>query len=345
MEKSSSKLIAVLAVIAIGSFGYLGWKVWRRSHPGKPPQEGLPLEKLLEIDKTNLTKPGASPDEVYAALLRLGRFKDPSIPQEAFQRISDSNPMVRAAAADGIGWYDDEEALPTIKKGLKDDDRTARMGAIRGLGHQSSSERIQILKQFLQQSHLDDQEKVAALENLARISSASEKRELVGRLLAMANSGESQEQTDAALRAASILPEDTRVVQMLKTKLRAGKNERVMTLAIRHLASLHDPEVREGLSVFARVSSIPIRLSAVQALHEACPKDRWEILSTLMQSETETVVMNAAVREAGLIEGPQAREFLKKQISSGKLKGESEDTAQNALDQLEKTQRPSTCKE
>src|SRR5690606_8827480 len=125
-----------------------------------------------EIEKSDLELLGrddALSHEVYAALLRQGRRKVEDVRKEALRRKGHAEPVVRAGAAEALGFFGDSESFAVVRALLDDPDASVRVRALEGMGNLEDPSRAVWVLEYLRRPGVGTEEKVSAYSSLLRL--------------------------------------------------------------------------------------------------------------------------------------------------------------------------------
>lgn len=331
---------------------FAAWIVLKKSNRNNIESD---FKKQVAHDAEMIRKEGPKNESEYAgALIRLGSMKDAKARTQAITDAHSNSQAIKSAAANALGFFDDDEAIATLSQLTEDPDTQVRIQAYRALGNHSSEKRHSILQNSLTRTHLEVDEKVAIYQGLSR-GPISEKLRNSGLqdLLKYANNlNEPYGSSIRALIAAiSLAPKNPQLIEFLRRNLKPTGNFNLSVFAVRHLSAIADPWLRDHLNELISTKDIPLRIATVQSIHLVCPKDRWAILESLMKTEKEdTNFIKVMIEEISLMPGEDATRLLKR-IADQKLttnpelnaylqKANQKVSAQNAkdpCDPLEKT--------
>lgn len=302
-------IFAALVIVTAAAFYFLQ----NRSTEVAVPEGQIMTEELqLQQDREALKNPNATPNQIYGAMIRLAQKNEEVAHDEALKRSSDTNPFLRGGAAQALGHFDDEASKDALKKLLNDNEKSVRLFAVQGLGTKTDSLHEQELQQLLKSSQLDPMMEVEIYTSLLKTGSDETKQQALTNLLRIAKAGEDDVNTEASQRLITYAPDNEQVLDVIRRKISAAKNERVTAVGTRYLSSRNDPWVRPILKTLSNHSSPTVRSAVIQSLHRVCPADRWEILDSMLAKETDNTVLKLILEEPMYLMGERAKAFVDK---------------------------------
>ncbi len=332
-------------LIAIALAGY-GLGLFGKKDPREAAREQR--EELLETDRENLARAGASEEEVRMALMRLASARDPGVLEQALKRAKDPSPLVRSAVAYALGRFPEPRSIDVLKALITDESIDVRRDAIRSLGTRPDDERRKFLEALKNRKGQSPSEKLAVWEVLVRGDAQGKyKAEALDELLALARSGEGGLGTQAMALLASRYRGEPRVVALLKERLQSAPDLGEKAMALNYLVVMRDPWTLANFRKLSIDSSNPeLQILGVQLLGRACPQALWEILDEKFSgADASPQIQSAAMGALSSIGGQKAAELFEKWKSQGKLKNPALRPLVDAVaERLERTQgRPGRC--
>lgn len=311
MNKKSLIFVIVFVLLAAGLY------FWQSSEPQpvSMPNDVMTEEAQLKLDREHLTSLAATPHQKYGAMIRLAQRHEDAARAEALRQVTSPNALLRGGAAQALGYFDDAPSLEALKNLLNDKEKSVRLFAIQGLGHSTESLREQELLAVLENPNLDLEMQVEVDASLLN-ASKGQNQEAITRLLETARAGDGPANTEAAQRLVTLVPDDPRVLDMIRRKISAAKNERITALGTRYLSSRTDPWIRDVLKILSTHPSPSVRAAVIQSLHRVCPADRWAILDEFLASEQDEPTMKLVLEEPRYLRGKPAVQFLKKALAT-----------------------------
>jgi HEAT repeat protein len=305
-------VLVVILVIAAGAWFYL------KNKPAKTEVTGNQIvteEMQLEQDRDALSSSSSTPNQIYGAMIRLAQRKEDVARDAALKRATDENAFLRGGAAQALGFFDDNESKAALKELLNDKEVSVRRFAIQGLGAKTEGQSEQELRALLSASP-DPMTEVEIYTSLYKAGSEQAKEDALGNLLRIAGAGEDEANTEAAQRLVTIAPDNNRVLDLIRKKISAAKNERLTAVGTRYLSARNDPWIRPVLKILMTHPSAIVRSAVVQSIHRVCPPDRWEILDKMMAREEDLNIQKLILEEPIYLGGAKAKSFLEKALSA-----------------------------
>jgi HEAT repeat protein len=343
MNKSISIVIGVLIVLGLVAGGLL------LSSKQKPPaakvaKDGVMTEDMqLEADRAALASSSSTPTQIYGAMIRLAQKQEKIAHDEALKQAKSENSLLRGGAAQALGYFDDEESMGALKTLLSDKEKSVRLFAVQGLGQKSAKLRESELEALLKSEDLDPEMKVEIQSSLLKAGSETAQASAKEALLSIAKEGEENVNTEAAQRLVTIIPEDTQVIDLMRRKISAAKNERLTAVGTRYLSARGDPWIRDVLKTLSHHPSPMVRAAVIQSLHRVCPKDRWELLNGFLEKEQDPSTMRLALEEPMFLLGQPAVTFLEKAVASKTLTSDQVKIAEESLKKVKASSGPELC--
>ncbi len=312
-HKTLGLTLVILVIAAAAAWFFLKNKT---AKPEVASNQIVTEEMQLEQDRDALRSSSATPNQVYGAMIRLAQKNEDMARDAALKRATDENAFLRGGAAQALGHFDDNESKETLKTLLSDKESSVRLFAIQGLGAKTDNLREQELRALLSSPELFPMMEVEIYTSLLKSGSEQTKDEALGALLRIASQGEEETHTEAAQRLITLAPENNRVLDLIRKKISAAKNERLTAVGTRYLSSRNDPWIRPILKTLSTHPSAMVRSAVVQSIHRVCPSDRWEILEKMLAREEDLNVQKLILEEPMYLMGDQAKAFLSKAASS-----------------------------
>jgi HEAT repeat protein len=342
--------IALVLVAAVLASVFLFRSVYRSKNAPKAGS-GLPLDSYTEELQKNRADlktylGGGKVDDalVYRAVIQLGEVKD-SVALEAALKLKDSSSRYfREGAAQSLGYYETSEAESALKTLTTDKEPSVRAFAIQALGRSSSDDRRQELDSLQEKGGLTDEELIALNDGKYKSAKTNEEREAVLVNLAKLTSGKKTSlSSQAALKMVELAPESPHTREVLHRKVSENSDTAVMGTGIRTLASQRDPWISPKLEALSSHESPIVRKAAVQSLHRICPPNRWAILSSVAQHETDPSVIEVVIDEALLIPEKNIETFLEALSDLPLVKKYEAKQAEAALKRVRTEKIPNAC--
>jgi len=331
--------IILASMIFVGVL-LIGFAVWKGMDD--EPVKETKLGKGLAADREILENPNAKDRDIYLALLRLGKKRDPFALEQALQRAASTSNLIRSACAEAAGNFESTDAMSLIEKMMDDPERTVRLRAIRGLGFRRGENRKQMLEHLLDREISLD-EKVEAYAALARISPGEEGGSLaIEELVAMASEGSGPKNSRAAFKAASIAPRDERVIGMLKEKVEK-QDGAVMVTGIKHLSAVGNGWIRTKLPELAAHQSPSIRVAVIDSIPMACPKAAMHLVEVIVKDSQDPIVLRSGINSFISLGGGKAEVNLELLINSGLLTKDLMKIAQRGLSNIRRFPQKGAC--
>lgn len=273
--------------------------------------------KQIAHDAEILRKEGPKNESEYAgALIRLGSMKDKNALTKAIFDARSNSQALKSAAANALGFFDDSDATSTLSKLSEDPDTQVRIQAFRALGNHYSEIRYSILQNSLSRNQLEIDEKVAIYQGLSK-GPISEKLRATGIQDLLKYASSSNEPSGASIRAliaaVSLAPKNQQLIEFLRKNSKPAGNLNLSVFAVRHLSAIGDPWLKDHLNDLITTQDLPLRIATLQSIHLVCPRDRWEIIESLMKTGKEDVnFVKAVIEEISTMPGEDAARFIKR---------------------------------
>ncbi len=327
----------VVALIVLGALVGIGVYFSKNKVEPAPKTPQVMTEELQrKMDLDTLSKSSSPPGQRYGAMIRLAQKQEEVARTEALKSATDKNGLLRGGAAQALGYFKDEEAIATLKKLLTDEQKSVRLFAVQGLGQRTDTLRNEELSGLLKDPNLDDEMRVEIYSSQLKAATTPQQKEAaIGNLLTIAKAGEEQVNNEATQRLVTFAPDDPKVVDLLRRKISAAKNERATAVGIRYLSSKNDPWIRDILKSLASHPSPMVRAAVIQSLHRVCPADRWKILDGFLANEKDQPTMKLALEEPMFLMGEPAKEFLKKAMASNNVSADMKVVAKDTMTKVE----------
>jgi HEAT repeat protein len=340
---------ALQLVLQVSGAALAGLVVAAILHPlihhksNRPMTAAERVELNREHDREVLDMRNPDKADMYGALVRLSQNKEERARHEGLVRANDPSPLVRAGAANGLGYFDDKQSLAALAKLAEDPDENVRIQAMIGLGHSQSAEREALLEKNVGSRSAGPAEIVAAWSSMLTAAPGAVKQDTaLGILVELAQSPKipRNQQVIAAMRALSSSPHDKRVIEMLRNFVSKGDNPAVVPVAIRQLASIRDEGLMKAFPKLAQNREVQVRLAAIQSLRFACYPHRISLLNDVIRRDDNRMMVQAAIRELTAMPGPEAEKTLQKVVDDGVLKDHDEDyrAARNAIVEVKRAE-------
>jgi HEAT repeat protein len=279
------------------------------------------FERVLRQDRKVLKDKNSSASDIYSALLRLATESDPLARAECLTRINSASSLIRAGAANALGFFEDDKSLAAIKTLLSDPEPSVRIQAITGLGHRNNPVRETLVFEVLKRKNLLEEEREVALSVLIQVAhSVESRRKAIQELVsAVQNQVTPKAKAAAAAKALAVAPREPLVLKMLEETLNAGNTPDLQSAGIRHLAAVGSPWLRANITRFSSSQNVETRLAVVQSLHAVCPESRFEILQRVFEKDKDINVRSAAFNELEYLLGEASVSFLEKLVQNKNL--------------------------
>lgn len=300
-----------------------------------PRNQVMTEEMQLQLDREALKNSNSTPNQIYGAMIRLAQKNEDVARNEALKRSSDTNPFLRGGAAQTLGHFDDADSKEALKKLLIDNEKSVRLFAIQGLGTKPDSLHEQELQQLLKSSELDPMMEVEIYTSLLKSGGDSAKQQALTNLLRIARAGDDEANTEASQRLITYVPDNDQVLDLVRRKISAGKNERVTAVGTRYLSARNDSWIRPILKSLSSHPSATVRSAVVQSIHRVCPADRWAILESMLAKEADSSVLKLILEEPMYLMGEKAKAFASKAASKDGLSADDKKIAEETLEKVE----------
>lgn len=229
----------------------------------------------------------------------------------AQQLVRSESKLLREAAAQALGYFDDGDILPSAEVLFNDKEESVRVFAIESLGEASSPTRLSKIEELSQKKNLGSSETVAVKAVLYRLrTTPQEKERELTQLVGLARHSNPELSKKAALRAIQLAGDSKVVAPVMREAVRNGNDDTVKSLSIRTLANLRDPMIAERLPELIKDKSKNVRVAAVQTIHRICPSNRWSILAQVVKKDQDEFVVSRALEEMSFLERTKAHETL-----------------------------------
>lgn len=329
--------IIVVALILVGSLlvGYAFWE--KRAHS---PAVELPeiVESLSQLDEV-----GISDEKLVRALLLATRQGHPIARKKCIDLLQStgSSIVVLQAAGFGLTRYIDPESDAILRAQLISAEIPVKLKIIEGLGETATSERLLMLQQHLEKAAISEQERLTVLTSILRASKThpsfgSEKA--LDEVLSSLSNLSSNSVEPIYMSILNIAPNEPKVIEMVLREIKKDKNPVLVATGLKHLAGLGHPYAKENLSQFVSHIDAQVRAAAVHIIQFVCPKNRWEILDSLVDTESDEFVLATMVSLGKTLSENNSVSFLKSLLASGKL---DPDQAKEVSEYLQNPSQPS----
>lgn len=322
MKKHSILILVTAALLGVGL-----WYLTKTKDTGKDLNfEGVAKDRRILKDQN------AGDVDTYEALNRLARGQDQQALSSALEKANSNSRMVREGVANALGYFIDDKAFEALKVLLQDPEQNVRIRTLQGLGNAKENRRIELIQKHLNQEGLPDREKVIGNAVLLKLATQEKERQYSIKFLAdFAKNGDGDVQYMAFSKLTELAPSDEATLALVRNKVEAGNNPNVVSLGVRHLATVKDKWLVSKLPMLLKNKNEAIRSAAVLSLHQYCLPDSWKILNEKFYTDKSELVINSVVQEASKLGGLKAKDFLTKAIPSGILKGTSRAGAEQFL--------------
>ena len=258
-------------------------------------------------------------NEVYGAVIRLGQSGDKLALEVATKLKASPSKYLREGAAQALGYFSDQAAIPELKDLLKDKEESVRVFAIESLGVAASEQRQQVIEDLLKSS-LGAHEKVTAYASLFRVSGQPNQKKLAfENLLSLANSSDAETSRLASFKAMQVSAQNNKAHDLMVSIVKANKDENLSAVAIRNLANENDPLIKEKISELVKSDKPGVRIASLQSLHRVCPDSRWSVLESVLKKEKDERVRRVALDELSFLDRKTATALLKKIVAEKKI--------------------------
>ena len=283
------------------------------------PSSGVPTstndvnspEQTLLSDRDSLKKKDVSDYELVGALIRLAVHHDPGVRDELNQRMKSPSKIIRSGVADATGYYDDDAAVKALEILLSDPEETVRLGAMTGLSHRRNTSREKLIIQHLNGKHDEPLERIEAYSALLSASGSAEVRSgALKHLYELVQAKKPGFSHTAAVKMMGLAPMDAQTLHMVRSAVESGTDIQLESDAIRHLAGFDAAWIRSRVEGLRKSPHPEIRTAIVQSMHGICPKDRWLILKSMVETEKDPGVLDTLVQEAQSMPGQGATDYL-----------------------------------
>jgi HEAT repeat protein len=332
-NKALGLIVVIVVIAAAGAWFYLKNK--SADTAALPPGQVMTEEMQLAQDREALGNSSATPNQTYGAMIRLAQKNEDIARDAALKHAKDENAFLRGGAAQALGYFDDEQSKDALKALLNDKENSVRLFAIQGLGSKTDNMREQELRALLSSGSVSPMMEVEIYSSLYKAGSEQTKEEALSNLLRIAAASEDEANTEAAQRLITLAPENNRVLDLIRRKISAAKNERLTAVGTRYLSSRNDPWIRPILKTLSTHPSTIVRSAVVQSIHRVCPADRWDILANMMSREDDLNVQKLILEEPIYLMGPKAKSFLEKATASNDLKPDVKKVGEDSMKKVE----------
>ncbi len=292
------------------------------------------IAKITKQDKSVLGNSKAHEADIYGALIRLSSRGDETARREALNRVLDPSTLVRAGAANGLGYFDDPEVLKSLEKLATDPDIQVRVQALNGISHRTGVGRIEALKRVAMLPSATPEEVIAAWSGVLTLATDPvQKASALDTLVGLSTSSRVSENIRnlAALKVISLSPRDEKVVKLMREIVVSGKNRALMPISLRHLSTMGQPGLGDIFLSAVRHEDLQVRIAAFQGLRFSCHPKRYEVAETVIRNDRELVVREAVIRELQWMPSQRGIELLERVIQDHSLKDEQERLAKIAI--------------
>ena len=205
-------------------------------------------------------------------------------------KLTDRNPVVRAAAASALGGLGDDDAVPSLLATLTDPDQTVRIHSTLALGRLKAVSAGPVFRSIVTRGNLDASERQAAIMSLGELRST----EAVDDLISIATRTTEQETTRSIAIASLGEIGDTQALRPILDFLE-DTSETIRFNAVASLGSLGAPEAEDALIQVLRNQHEAdfIRIRAAWAIRnigtDVCIKELFRAAS----ADNEFIAMHA----------------------------------------------------
>jgi hypothetical protein len=307
--------------------------------------EKIRLSKIFDKDRQNLTDPKTSPSNFSGSLLRLAMRGDPLAKDAAMKQSFITPDVQNLAATEALGFFEDAESTAKLSSLLKSKDEKFRIAALNGLSKTPRRpDREKIVDAFLRQPGNSSLEMVWAKAALLKLSSSRAGIDwAVKQLLNSTGSFDSESELLALKFLLELAPQSPDLRTKLKNSLEEKTSDSGRALAIRHLASLKDPDLLKKLDNLYSSTSEEVRQAVVQSLHQGCPANRKDLLMKWILLEKTPLLREVILREPSLIGGIEGLDLAKLLQQTMILNPQDREVITNVVQQMEKNLPPAIC--
>ena len=316
-------IVGVLLLCGVGVVVRLGWIPNRFAKKSPIATEGDRIADLREKDLKSLSQTGVPDGIYYSALIRLAQMKDLVAKQEAIKKSTSQSVILRRAAAQALGYFDDEESLNASIELLKDSDFLIRSAVLNGFGQGQGEKREKLLHEISKRKNLKSSERHMILASLIKVTPTQQKKDTYTHQLI----DELEEEKDpievmrTCVQLMGMRSRDQRLLELLRKVVQKEKTLDFVMVAIRHLATVGDSWLKEQFTKLLDSSEPKVRITLIQVMHFACPAQRWTLLDHVIDSDRDRTVVDSALQEIPLMPGPDAKALLDRKIASNTLGG------------------------
>ena len=334
-------------IVLVGFVSGAGYWAWRRFAGDTKTIVAPTTDQVLEMDRKNLNaNTGVNEHQIYAALVRLAQAGDPSAVDEALKRAHSPSEWVRSGVAEALGRSDRPEARRTLAELLLDPSEKVRVRSLHALGMRESAENRQMIERHLEQRpNVTPNERLEGHGSLIKQVPFAERKKHVESMVQIAQSLSGEEQLAAWLLIVSLAPREESVLNALDqiSKKGAPGSDDLTALAIRHLGASAPERVRTRLFGLHKDKRMKVRLAAVQSLSTACPLERLDILSAVVEQEKESIVWRTAVQQAALLPSEKTMSLMKT-LQARQMPEDDKRYVNDALRALESVKGSDPCR-
>ena len=286
----------------------------------------------VKADRATLENKTSNDWETSAAVVRLSALGEKKAFEEAKKLISSPSDILRAGAAEALGYDPNPEVGPLVAKALQDKVEDVRKHAIVGLGYRNSAENLNLLKELLASGKLSETETVSALGSLIKISESLDDRlKIIADLIKIAKTGKTAAKIEAIKVAAAFGPREDSVIDFIENFLKDTGDGEMTAFALRHLAAVAPAKVTPRLDSLSKHPYREVRLAVIQTLPLTCPIDRWKLLKDAMTTDKEPIVFVESVETLVQLGGKEALDFANRMKGSSKLGADQETRAEERV--------------
>jgi HEAT repeat protein len=294
--------------------GLLTW--WRQESVSPVAREELERQKkALAIINDPSKQDSAS---VYLSLLALQRNTDPKLSSKVIGFIHHPDSLVRAGAVAALGLREDEASLKAVHELEEDQDPLVRSHLLHIARQHPHARRASWLQSVLKESTITPPEEAEALAALY-LAGVETPEGIKAKAKLLLKAGESNARAAPYFIEANTVFEDDPQMKTINRKVLEGKQVLEMTrVALQSLIEDKDPKIMNSIEHWVHHQDQNLRLIAIPALVDACPKNRWELIESGYAESKDSAEKAAWLLVAAQIGGKKAQDLIGKALEGSR---------------------------